>query len=328
MFRNRELWVYTLIAAAITILAVVLCSFISKRAAGITAVACLAIYALFLAFTASRYRKIARLVDYLQLLSNGGTAMDIRENTEGELSVLKKEIYSVTSTLSQQAGALQKDKLELANALSDISHQLKTPLTSLGIMTDLLDNDALPPEKRQEFIDSMRVGQQRMEWLVLSLLKLAKLDADAISLKKEPVLLSKLVETALAPLTIPIEVKEQQVSIEGEDMSILCDPDWTREALANLLKNAVENTPMGGKIEITYGGNPIYAFIRVHDSGSGIDRADLPHLFKRFYRGKSAGRDSAGIGLSMSLAILRKQKGDIEATSENGAIFTLKFYHA
>ncbi len=334
MFRNREILLYTIIAAVFTIAAFMLCLFINQIAAVIAAVGCLSVYALCMSFTVTRYKRIARLVEYLHRITNGGTVMDIRENTEGELSILKNEIYRVTSMLTDQAETLRKDKLELANALSDISHQLKTPLTSLGIMADLLDNDNLPPDKRREFIDFMRAGQKRMEWLVLSLLKLAKLDADAVTLKKRDVRLSEIISSAITPLAIPIEVRGQVLSINtedmgnGEDTCVCCDPEWTTEALGNILKNAVENTPNGGAIEISYGENPIYAFICVHNSGAGIDRADLPHLFKRFYRGRNACRDNVGIGLSMSLAIMRKQHGDIEVTNDNGAVFTLKFYRA
>jgi len=167
-----------------------------------------------------------------------------------------------------------------------------------------------------------------MEWLALTLLKLARLDAGAVDLKREPVPLSALIERALSPLLIPVEVREQIVSVSGQDATVACDPEWTAEALGNIIKNAVENTPEGGHIEITYGKNPLYTFIVIHDGGSGIDNADLPHLFKRFYRGRRANRESAGIGLSMSLTVMRKQNGDIEVENDNGSVFTLKFYHS
>ena len=326
MLRNRDILLYAIFAAVITAAAFVLCLTISVPAAIIALISCLCICAVCMVFTIRRYRKIAGLAEYLKKLSTGKPAMDIRENAEGELSILKSEIYRVTLSLTERADALKADKLELANALSDISHQLKTPLTSLGIMTDLLEDDTLPPEKRREFIASIRTGQSRMEWLVLSLLKLAKLDADAVSLKERAVPLSRLVEKASASLLIPMEIKAQTLSETGSDASVICDPDWTAEAVGNIIKNAVENTPVGGSIAVSYGENPLYCYIEVRDSGSGIDSSDLPHLFKRFYRGKNTGQDSAGIGLSMSLAIMRKQNGDIEVKNDNGGVFTLKFY--
>jgi len=325
MLRNREILIFTIISALITAAAVAFCLAVSATSAVISSIACVCIYAVCMVFTVLRYRKIAELADYLEKLSRGKSAMDIRENSEGELSILKNEIYRVTVSLTEVADSLNKDKTELASALSDISHQLKTPLTSLGIMTDLLDDDALLPEKRREFIESIRMGQNRMEWLVLSLLKLAKLDAGA-ALNQHSVTLSSLVSTALSALLIPMEIKEQAVSVSGEDASVFCDPEWTAEAVCNIVKNAVENAPAGGRITIAYGANPLFNYIEVRDNGSGIDRTDMPNLFKRFYRGKNAGKDSVGIGLSMSLAIMRKQNGDIEVANNEGAVFTLKFY--
>lgn len=330
MIRNREILINTGLAAVIALAVYVLCLKVSELAAIIALIGCFCVYALCMVFTFRRYKKIEELANYLQKLSTGKPAMDIRENAEGELSILKNEIYHVTMSLTDQAEKLKKDKIELANALSDISHQLKTPLTSLWIMTDMLDNDTLPSEKRSEFIESIRTGQNRMEWLVLSLLKLAKLDADAISFKKQEIRLSLLVEKALATLLIPIEIKEQTLTVAGDDTSVICDPEWTAEAVGNIIKNASQNTPRCGHIQVTYGVNPLYSFIEVRDNGPGINRTDLPHLFKRFYRGKNADSDSAGIGLSMSLAIMKKQNGEIDATNDNGncngGVFTLKFY--
>jgi len=285
-----------------------------------------AVIAWLIIFIVWRSKKIAELCLYLSRMTNGDWSLDIRSNKEGQLSILKNELYKVTHALTEQAAVLQNDKLELANALSDISHQLKTPLTSLGVMTDLLDDDKLPPERRCEFIASIRASQRRMEWLVLSLLKIAKLDANAAELKKGHIAMSVLIDRSLAPMLIPMEIKEQSYTVDGQGEIIVCDPDWTAEALGNIIKNAVENTPQGGHIAISCGQNPLYSFIAVCNSGNGIAKSDLPHLFKRFYRGANAASDSIGIGLAMSLTIMQKQNGDIEAASNNGSVFTLKFY--
>jgi len=293
---------------------------IAMLAASLAAIAGLVI------FIVRRHRKIVKLNLYLARITNGDWSLDIRSNKEGALSILKNELYKVTHALTEQAASLQNDKQKLATALSDISHQLKTPLTSLGLMTDLLEDDSLPPEKRRDFIASMRTSQRRMEWLVLSLLKIARLDADAVHLKQECVAMSALVERALAPMLIPMEIKEQTYTVDGHDEAIACDPNWTAEALGNIIKNAVENTPQGGHIALSYGMNPLYSFISVRDSGGGISKADLPHLFQRFYRGANPAPDSVGIGLALSLAVMQKQNGDIEAANDNGGVFTLKFY--
>jgi len=327
MLRNKEVLFFSLGVIVITVVTALVCQFTGLPPVVVCICGCLCLGVLCLVYTIRRYRNIAQLNAYLQRLSHGEKSLDIRDNSEGELSILKNEIYKVTAALTEQAISLSKDKRELANALMDISHQLKTPLTAIGVMADLLDDDKLPQEKKQEFIENIRVSVNRMEWLVLTLLKLARLDASAVELKREPILLSALTERALSPLLIPVEVREQTVSVSGQDASVLCDPEWTAEALGNIIKNAVENTPEGGHIEISYGKNPLYTFIAVHDGGPGIDKSDLPHLFKRFYRGKNASRESAGIGLSMSLAVMRKQNGDIEAVNDKGSLFTLKFYN-
>jgi signal transduction histidine kinase len=365
--RNREFTIFIIAAAIISACASILCQVSALTpdrgfalAPGIICLAgCLAVCALFIIHTRRRYRDIARLSAYLARLAQGERGLDIRDNAEGELSILRNEIYKVTAALTEQADVLAKDKQELAGALEDISHQLKTPLTALGVMADLLDNDDLPPAKRQDFLDNMHAVLSRMEWLVLALLKLARLDANAVDMKTEHVPLAELIEDALSPLLIPIEVREQTVNIicpdssrelevqewlaerevqNRQDAAAVCDREWTVEALGNILKNAVENTPAGGRLEISCGSNPLFSFITVKDSGPGINKEDMPRLFQRFYRGKNASRDSIGIGLAMSLAVMRKQGGDIEAMNAGGSgsagswntggsLFTLKFYH-
>ena len=326
MLRNRDILFCMAVAAAVTVAASAVCFAVDTAAGVLCMAACACLCVAFILFTRRRYRRIAELSDYLKRLSRGEKALDIRDNAEGELSILKNELYKVTAALGSQAGELARDKRELANVLADISHQLKTPLTALGVMADLLDDGDLPPEKRRDFLENMRTGLNRMEWLVLALLKQARLDADAVALRRESIPLSALAQRALAPLAIPIELREQTVSVDGGDTDVICDPDWTAEALSNILKNAVENTPAGGHIRVSYGRNPLYAFISVRDGGPGIDKSDLPHLFERFYRGRGANPESAGIGLAMSLAIMRRQSGDIEAASDGGGVFTLKFY--
>ena len=221
MLRNKEILLFIAGAAAAAALAAVICRLIGSNGL-VCAAGCLCVGVLFIFYTLKRYKNISRLSDYLRRLTSGEEPLDIRDNAEGELSILKNEIYKVTAALKEQAEKLANDKRELANALTDISHQLKTPLTALGIMTDLLSNDDLPPENRQEFLSDMRASINRMEWLVLSLLKLARLDAGAVDLKHEPVMLSKLVERAASPLLIPVEIREQSIDISGEDAAVTC----------------------------------------------------------------------------------------------------------
>jgi signal transduction histidine kinase len=225
---------------------------------------------------------------------------------------------------------LQRDKILLADSLADISHQLKTPLTSLYVLNDLLSED--PSEQnREKYLNRMRSQLKRVEWLVTSLLKLSKLDAGTVTMKREEVYVHTLVEKALESLSIPLDIKMLQLDVDGEKNVKFCgDFNWSCEALINILKNCIEHTPEKGQLRISFDENPLYTVITVKDSGPGIAPEDLPYIFNRFYKGKNAAEDQVGIGLAMAQAIVTKQGGDITVTSENnrGSEFTIKFYRS
>jgi len=327
-FRNREIKVFT---SVISIMSAVLVagSFAVGMKTGffvMTAVflLCLAFYL----FTAWRYRHIAKLSEYLRRISAGEYSLDIRDNREGELSILKSEICKVTSMLSEYNEQLKKEKMLLATQMADISHQLKTPLTSMMVMADLLRDEDLPEEKRREFTSRIHSQLERIEWLVSSLLKMSRLDAGVVEMNPSEVTAHALIEKALVPLMISMEIKDISYSIKGEDVIIRCDMQWTTEALINILKNCIEHTPEKGRIEISIQDNPLYSEIVIADNGPGISKEDLPHIFTRFYRGKNASPDSVGIGLAMSLSIIRNQQGDIAVESRpgQGSTFFVRLY--
>jgi len=270
-----------------------------------------------------RYRRavaaeVGGLAAYLRRIDGGDYALDVRDNGEGGFSLLKNDLYKVTVRLREQAEQLQKDKTALANLIADISHQIKTPLTSLGVLADLLADD--PPEAdRRAFVARLRAELGRIQWLTAALLKLARLDAGTAAFKSELVDMRRLIDRALEPLLIPLEIKGQQLVVEGsEGASFAGDLNWSAEALTNVVKNCVEHTPEGGRIEIHYGANALYAEILVSDDGAGIARRDLPNIFNRFYRGQNAGENSVGIGLALAKAIFNAQGGDITVASEPG----------
>lgn len=274
-----------------------------------------------------RLNEIQRLSDYVGRLAGGHLDFDIRDNAEGELSILKNELYKLTSRLSEQAVRLQADKKALSEAIADISHQLKTPLTTALMMKELMENDSLPAEKRQEFMGNLSSALHRMEWLVIALLKMAKLDSGTAVFKSEAVPCAKLVDSALEPLQIMMELRGQTVvREEGGPLTLHCDLEWTREALTNVLKNAAEHSPDGGEVRISWGRNALYDWISVRDSGPGIKKQDLPRIFERFYGENKKG--GIGIGLAMGRSIMRGQGGDLEASSAEGqgATLTLKWY--
>ncbi len=302
--------------------------FIVSAAAGIiTGLLGLLLISLFIVYTQRRYTQIGQLSTYLKRINSGEYVLDVRDNVEGELSILKSEIYKVTVMLREQNDILAKEKAALQNALSDISHQLKTPLTSMLMMTDLLCDAQLPDEKRHEFTDRLRAQLERIQWLVASLLKLSKLDAKTVQFKRAPVPAKTLLDKACAPLLIPMEIKNQTLDLSDNGVVIGCDKNWTAEALVNILKNCIEYTPEGGHIRITCSDNPIFTQIRIEDSGPGINPKDMPHIFSRFYRGRNASDDSVGIGLAMASAIVKGQNGTIDASSHPhaGSTFTVRF---
>jgi signal transduction histidine kinase len=329
MFRNKEFRLMFIILITIYGIGLMTACFIKLPAIIVLLLFGLLLIGVSLFFTVRRYRELERLSSYLRKIYGGDYSLDIRDNMEGELSILKNEIYKVTLILSKQAELLKTEKEQLADAISDISHQLKTPLTSMMVMTDLLNSDNLDPVKRKEFTKNLELQLQRMEWLLTSLLKLSKIDAGTVNFKKEQIKVNKLLQLAVNPLLIPMELKEQQLIWEGDSsVSFVGDLNWTVEAIINIAKNCMEHTQVGGTIEFRYSENPIFTEIIISDNGSGIDKEDIPFIFKRFYKGKSAGEDSVGIGLAMANSIITSQNGTINVTSQKaqGTSFSIKFY--
>ncbi|MBS4174191.1 HAMP domain-containing sensor histidine kinase [Bacillus sp. FJAT-49736] len=329
MLRNKEIQMHLFTMCIISLAAVTAAVFFSIAAMLLIIIVSILLIGCSLLFTKRRYLDIERLSGYLRQIHSGDYSLDVRDNVEGELSILKNDIYKVTMMLSEQRALLQKDKIQLTNAISDISHQLKTPLTSMMMMSDLLRDRNLPAEKRREFTKSLRNQLERLEWLVSSLLKLSKIDAGTAHFKQEPVVVERLVQKALEHVLIPMEIKEQTVSIIGEhSVTFLGDFHWTVEALINILKNCVEHTSENGVITIFYSENVLFTEIRISDNGIGIEKADLLNIFKRFYKGKNAAKESVGIGLAMAHSIITSQNGDIEVKSKKGegTSFQIKFY--
>lgn len=273
-------------------------------------------------------KKIKNLSSYMNSILNNNYSLDIRDYEEGDLSNLKNDIYKMTVKLKEQSDLSLKDKKYLEEVLSDISHQLKTPLTSMYIINDVLLSDKkISEDKKQEFLMKNRKELERIEWLVTTLLKMSRLDSGSETLKIKEVPLGILIKKVLEPLEIPIELKKQELVLEyDEDVILNIDLNWTAEAIINILKNSHEHTKEEGMIIIKSKDTPIYTEIEIIDNGEGIDSKDLPHIFERFYKGKG-NKESIGIGLNMSKKIINLEKGEIKATSDSsGTVFNIKFY--
>lgn len=330
MIRNREIQLLVVILGIICLAATGLASILlSSQAALFVFITSIVLISCMLFFTKWRYQEIAKLSSYLRRISNGDYTLDVRDNREGELSILKSNIYKVTLMLSEKSTLLQQEKVKLTDAISDISHQLKTPLTSMMVMTDLLSDPLLNEAKRVEFTRNISVQLERLEWLVSSLLKLSKIDAGTAVFKKDKIHVNKMIEKAVEPMLIPMDIKEQTLKVSGDNMaSFIGDLNWTAEAILNLLKNSVEHTENGGEVSISFFENALFTEITIMDNGKGIPKEDLPYIFKRFYKGKNSSEDSVGIGLAMAYSFIKSQNGDIEVTSElgKGTQFKIKFY--
>ena len=332
MFRNRELIGGIILHILVTgsLCLIVLAQTGSRTAAVCCGAAGLLLLGLWLGMSGYRYRRLQELSAYLKEIMAGNYRLEPLKTEEGELSILKSDIYKMAVTLRNQAELLKKDKSDLADTLSDISHQLKTPMTSLMVMTELLAEGNLPEEKRQQFAERIHSQLERMEWLITSLLKMSKLDAGTVEFRKEPVRADVVIRKAAEHLLIPMDMKNQMFSVEAGDVTFTGDLDWSAEGLANILKNCMEHTPEGGRIRVTAAERQLYTEICVEDTGEGICESDLPHIFERFYRGKNASSDSVGIGLAMARYIFESQNGTVEVESEpgTGSRFRVKFYRS
>ena len=253
-----------------------------------------------------------------------GQNTDIRDHQEGTFSILKNDIYALVQSKNEQLKQTETERDILAEYMSDISHQLKTPITSMMIMMDLLED--AEAKKQQEFIQNMKVSLSKMEWLIGALLKMAKLDAKAITFTSQKVNVSQLVQAIMPSIEIMLDVNNQSVIIE-RDIEIYCDKRWTIEALTNIVKNAMEHSPKGGTITIDSGVNPMYEWISVTDSGKGLKKEQYAALFKRFEN--STNENGFGIGMPLALSIMKGQNGDIDVElggNGKGATFLLKFF--
>lgn len=285
---------------------------------------------IFIIFTRKRYRKVESLSQQLDAMLHSNSSGDFIDYMEGELAILQNELAKLTRRLAEQNQALENDKKYLADAMADISHQLRSPLTSIRLLLTLLKEPALSDEKRRESLRELSMLIDRMDWLIETLLKLSSMDAGTITFHQTETSAKELLSTAAAPLLIPLELRDIQYheTIEPKDFSFSTDLRWTAEALGNILKNCMEHTPSGGRIDVMVTDNPIYVSIVIEDNGSGFLQEDIPHLFERFYKGKNATGQSIGIGLSLSRMIVSKENGTLKAENrkEGGARFILKFY--
>ena len=317
----RTLGIYVVLTAAFAVAAQM------KYACGLLALCLGGTFTLiWMVFTERRCREISRLSGEIDRILHGENYIAFPGNTEGELSVLESEIGKMTVRLREQQHRLIQDKIFLADSIADISHQIRTPLTSINLLVQFLSDPELPEERRLTLCRELRSLLARIDWLITTLLKMSRLDAGTVEFKTETIDFETLLHRACEPLKVPIELRAQELDIRGQG-AFCGDIAWTCEAIGNIVKNCMEHTPEGGCIRVTAEENALYAEINIEDTGGGIAKDDLPRIFERFYKGKDADGKGFGIGLSLSRMIVTGQNGIIRAANTpEGARFTIRFF--
>lgn len=283
---------------------------------------------LFLRFNAKKDREINKITKCLEEINKRNYKIDIEEMSEDELSILKNELYKVTIKLKEDAENSKQAKKDLKDTLADISHQLKTPITSILIILDnIIDNPDMDKNTKEDFIRNIKRELLNMNFLALNLLKLSKLDSNTVHFLKKEVSLDEIVTSSIKNVSPLCDLKNITITKNLEPgIKINCDLNWQVEAITNILKNCVEHSKENSKIDITTSANKVYLSIKIRDYGDGISEKDLPHIFERFYKGSGGSANSIGIGLSLAQKIIESNDGLINVeTGPDGTTFTIKY---
>ena len=276
-------------------------------------------------------KEIEKIIKCIEKINRRNYELEFDELSEDKLSILKQEIYKTTVMIKENADNSLKDKINLKNSLQDISHQLKTPLTSINIMLDnVIDNPDMDIDTRQDFVKQIKREINNITFLVQSILKLSKFEANTITFNREEVSVKKIINETVKNVSNLSDLKNVKIEINDKCKNKLkCDYKWQVEALTNILKNAIEYSYEGNKVIVDCEDNNIYTQIKIKDFGKGMDDEDTLNIFKRFYKGKEANKDSVGIGLSLSKTIIEKDKGIVivESKKGQGTTFIIKYFY-
>jgi len=273
----------------------------------------------------NKVKNIEKLKNYLERINRGDYSLNLK--IDDDFSILSDELYKTILSMRELKEKAVQDKIVLKDNIADISHQLKTPITSINIMSELMENSD-SKEESMEYIKRLKKQISRLETLTSSLLTMSKLDAGTLEFKKENIDIRSTIDLAVEPIMFLIDKKNISLNIEGKDVQIKGDAYWLSEAFLNIIKNCVEHLEENGQINVFIQSNPMFAQVKIEDNGSGFLDDELPYIFKRFFKGKNASKDSIGIGLSMAKTIIEKHNGEIiaENIKEGGARFIIKFY--
>ncbi|MDO5014565.1 MAG: HAMP domain-containing sensor histidine kinase [Clostridia bacterium] len=276
------------------------------------------------------YKKLRTLTQQINRLSQNDIMMSLKDYAEGDLSILSSEIYKIVRELKGLTEELTKEKKLLSDALADISHQIKTPLTSIELMLSrILTQDLSEDEKRKLFYE-IKIKIQSLEWMILALLKLSKIENKIIKLHFEKISLNNLISKVISDdLGVIAEFKKINfITDSSAEYFVQGDKQWISEAFSNIIKNSIEHTPFGSNIKIYIYNSPLYIGVKIEDSGDGFADKDIKYIFDRFYKDENAPDKNIGIGLAISKSIFERHNATVEAYNSNsgGGCFDIKFY--
>lgn len=284
---------------------------------------------IYIRYNYKKEKDIKDIIKCIEQINKKNYEIQIDSISEDELSILKNEIYKTTIMLKEAAENSSKDKLNLKKSLEDISHQLKTPLTSILVMLDNIIEDSNMEEKiRNDFIVDIKRNVLNINFLVQSLLKLSKFDANTVHFVKQENDLKTIIEESIKNVSTLCDLRNINIKLNiKENSKIICDDKWQIEALTNIIKNAIEHSKNNSNIIINIKNNNVYSMIEVINFGEGIAKKDIKHIFERFYRGKNTKTDSIGIGLALAKTIIEEDKGTISVESNKlETKFIVKYY--
>ena len=327
LLKNKEVRKTLILQILVALASVIVSNLIDNRAGIVALISSALLILIYYISTYKRYKRIASLASDINKVLHGDNSISLENYSEGELAIIHSEIYKMTVRLREQQNNLINDKKYLADSIADISHQIRTPLTSINLLVQLLSAPNLTDERRQELTHELYGMLSRIDWLITTLLKISKLDAGTVQFKAEKISLQTLINKSCSTLLVPIELRGQELVINTNG-DFVGDLSWTCEAIGNIIKNCMEHTQEGGKIEIEACENALYTEITIKDNGTGIAKEDMPHIFERFYKGKNSDDKSFGVGLALARMIITSQKGTVKAENRkpSGAMFSIRFY--
>jgi len=284
---------------------------------------------IYIRYNHNKEKDIKEIIKCIEQINKKNYELQIETISEDELSILKNEIYKTTLMLKEAADNSNKDKINLKKSLEDISHQLKTPLTSILVMLDnIIEDPGMDNDIRNEFIIDIKRNVVNINFLVQAILKLSKFDANTVNFIKKEYTLENIVQESIKNVSTLCDLRNINIELNvKEDSKIICDYKWQVEAITNILKNSIDHSKDNKKIIVNINNNNVYSTIEIKDYGDGISKKDISHIFERFYKGENATPDSIGIGLALAKTIIEEDNGKISVESnKNGTIFTIKYF--